>query len=249
MKHLISLFLLAIFFASCVSHKQVTYFNDLQGLEAGALKIPDAPTSILKNGDLVEVQISSISLETNAYFQKDQSSSDEGFGGNLYQIGSNGDISLPLVGEVKIAGMTVEEAKSAIKTALLEYVQKPSVNLRIADYKITVLGEVNAPGVYKIPTGDATVLEALGYAGDLTVYGVRDNVLLIRDNGEEKSFHRLNLNDSGVLESDHFYLENNDVIYVQPTKGLTSKDDNIYRILPLVISSLTFVAVVISLNQ
>jgi len=248
MKNLFYLFSI-ILFASCVSHKQVTYFNDIQELETGKLNIPNAPSAVLKVGDLVEVQISSISLETNAYFQKDQSSSDEGFGGNLYQIGENGFIYLPLVGEVKIAGLSKEEARTAIEEALLEYVQKPSVNLRIADYKITVLGEVNAPGVYKIPTGEATVLEALGYAGDLTVYGVRKNVLLIHDNGVEKSFHRLNLNDSKVLESEHFYLQNNDVIYVQPTKGLTSKDDNIYRILPLVISSLTFIAVVISLNQ
>jgi len=242
--YLLSFFLLA----SCVSHEQVTYFNDLQELETGKLNIPNAPSAVLKKGDLVEVQISSISLETNAYFQTDQSSSDEGFGGNLYQIDESGFIHLPLLGKVEIAGLSKEEARSTIETALLEYVQKPSVNLRIADFKITVLGEVNTPGVYKIPTGEASVLEALGYAGDLTVFGVRENVLLIRDNGVEKSFHRLNLNDSSVLESEHFYLQNNDVIYVQPTKGLTSKDDNIYRILPLVISSLTFIVVIISLN-
>lgn len=249
MKNLFYLSLSVFLLASCVSHKQVTYFNDIQDLRTGKLNIPDAPSAVLKKGDLVEVQISSISLETNAYFQTDQSSSDEGFGGNLYQIDEGGFVHLPLVGNVEIVGLSKEEARSAIESALLEYVQKPSVNLRIADYKITVLGEVNMPGVYKIPMGEASVLEALGYAGDLTVYGVRANVLLIRDNGIEKSFHRLNLNDSSVLESEHFYLQNNDVIYVQPTKGLTSKDDNIYRILPLVISSLTFVAVIISLNQ
>lgn len=247
MKNLFYLVLIFLF-ASCVSHKQVTYFNDLQELETGKLNIPNAPSAVLKNADLVEVQISSISLETNAYFQTDQSSSDDGFGGNLYQIDETGFIHLPLLGKVEIAGLSKEEARSTIETALLEYVQKPSVNLRIADFKITVLGEVNTPGVYNIPAGEASVLEALGYAGDLTVFGVRENVLLIRDNGVEKSFHRLNLNDSSVLESEHFYLQNNDVIYIQPTKGLTSKDDNIYRILPLIISSLTFVAVIISLN-
>lgn len=248
MKNIFYLFSILLF-TSCVSHKQVTYFNDIGDVESGALSIPNAPASLLKSGDLVEIQISSISLETNAYFQKDQSSSDNGFGGNLYQLDGSGNIHLPLVGNVMIGGLSQEEARASIETALLEYVQKPSVNLRIADYKITVLGEVRNPGVYKIPSGEATVLEALGYAGDLTVYGVRNNVLLIHDNGEVKSFHRLNLNDSNVLESDHYYLQNNDVIYVQPTKGLTSKDDNIYRILPLVISSLTFIGVFISLTQ
>jgi polysaccharide export outer membrane protein len=235
--------------ASCVSHKQVTYFNDIQELDSGVLNIPDSPENLFKSGDLVEVQISSISLETNAFFEKDQSSADEGFGGNIYQISEKGEIYLPLVGPVKIDGLSTESARSAIEEALKKYVQKPNVNIRLADFKITILGEVDAPGVYKIPSGEATILEALGYAGDLTVFGQRENVLVIHDNGGDKSFHRLNLNDSSVLESEHFYLRNNDVIYVEPTKGFTSKDDNIYRILPLVISSLTFVAVVISLSQ
>jgi len=244
------LFICALFtLASCVSHKKVTYFNDILEVESGALGIPDAPQPILKSGDVLEIQISSLSLETNAYFQRDQSSSDEGFGGNMYQVSSTGDLYLPLVGGVKIAGLTIDEARLAIEEALLAFVQQPVVNVRQSNFKITILGEVNAPGVYEIPTGEATVLEALGYAGDLTVYGLRENVLVIRDNGDEKTFQRINLNDSKVLESSNFYLQNNDVIYVQPSKGFTSKDDNIYRILPLVISSLTFVAVFISLTQ
>jgi polysaccharide export outer membrane protein len=244
------LFIFAIFtLASCVSHQKVTYFNDILEMESGALSIPDAPQPMLKKGDVLEIQISSLSLETNAYFQRDQSSSDEGFGGNMYQISATGKVHLPLVGAVKIAGLTVDEARIAIEKALLAFVQQPVVNVRQSNFKITILGEVDAPGVYEIPTGEATILEALGYAGDLTVYGLRENILVIRDNGEEKTFQRMNLNESNVMESSNFYLQNNDVIYVQPSKGFTSKDDNIYRILPLVISSLTFIAVFISLTQ
>jgi len=238
-----------LFFASCVSHKKITYFNDIQEVNSGVLSIPDAPVTKLRSGDIVEVQISSASLETNEYFQKDKSSIDEGFGGNLYQIDTKGAIYLPLVGELIVAGKTKKEARNSIEEALLNYVQKPIVNIRQADFKVSILGEVNVPGVYEIPGGELTVLEAIAYAGDLSVYGMRENVLLIRDNGVEKSFHRLNLNESSLLESEFFYLQNNDVVYIQPSKGLTSKDDNIYRILPLVISSLTFFAVVISLNQ
>ncbi|MEM9052622.1 MAG: polysaccharide biosynthesis/export family protein, partial [Bacteroidota bacterium] len=104
-----------LFFASCVSHKQVTYFNDIQDLQSGALNIPNAPKPILKSGDFVEIQISSASLETNAYFEKDQSSSDQGFGGNMYQINAKGLIFLPLVGEVEIAGKTKEQARQTIE--------------------------------------------------------------------------------------------------------------------------------------
>jgi polysaccharide export outer membrane protein len=235
--------------SACVSHKQVTYFNDIQEEMEGVLKIPESPENRLKPGDLIEINIASVSLETNQFFQKPASDGEEGFGGNTYQVSKEGAVEIPLVGKVHLGGLTLEEASETIKEALLEYVQKPTVNVRLVNFRVTLLGEVKNPGVYQIPTAEANVLEAIGYAGDLTVYGVRNNVLVIRTDGEEKRFHRLNLNDSGLMESDFFHLRNNDIIYVQPTKGLTSKDDNIYRILPLVISSLTFVAVVISLNQ
>jgi polysaccharide export outer membrane protein len=235
--------------SACVSHKQVIYFNDLAETDSGTLNIPDAPDSQLKAGDLIEVNISSISLETNAFFQRSASSEGEQFGGNAYRLNGEGLVEIPLVGKVNVGGMTTDEAAEAIRNALLEYVQKPTVNVRLLNFRITLLGEVENPGVYEIPGSRANLLEALGYAGDMTIYGVRENVLVIRNEGDEKRFFRINLNDSEFLTSDQYHLRNNDIVYVQPTKGLTSKDDNIYRILPLGIRSLTFVAVLISLNQ
>lgn len=239
----------ALLISSCVSHKNVTYFNDIQEEATGVLSIPEIPENLLKPGDLVEVNISSTSLETNRFFQRPSSDSGDNFGGNAYRIGYDGNLELPLVGKIAVSNQSTDEAAANIRKALLDYVREPTVNVRLLNFKITLLGEVRNPGVYEIPTAEANVLEALGYAGDLTLYGVRENVLLIRTEGEEKRFHRLNLNRSDILESEFFHLKNNDVIYVQPTKGLTSKDDNIYRILPLVISSLTLVTVLISLNQ
>ena len=239
----------ALLFAACVSHKSVTYFNDLGEIDSGELNIPDAPVEKLRNGDLIEVTISSISLETNRFFQKSGSENEGGPGGNTYRISKDGNIEIPLVGSIKVAQLTIDEATNVIREALLDYVQKPSVNVRLVNFRITLLGEVDQPGVYNIPEAEANVLEALAYGGDLTIYGTRSNVMVIRTEGDEKHFHRLNLNESDFMESEYFHLKNNDVVYVQPTKGLTSKDDNIYRILPLVISSLTFVAVVISLSQ
>ncbi len=234
---------------SCVAHKKVTYFNDLNEAMEGELNIPTSPLNTLGPGDYIEIQISSISIETNTFFETDQSSQDEGFGGNVYRISDHGKIDLPLVGEVDLMGLNLDEARERIKESLLAYVQKPTVNVRLANYRITILGEVRNPGVYEIPTAEANILEALGYAGDMTIYGVRDNVLLIRNSGGQKRFKRFNMSSSEIFSDPDFFLQNNDVLYVQPTKGLTSKDDNIYRILPLVISSLTFIAVVISLNQ
>lgn len=243
------LFSFVALLSSCVSHKSVTYFNDLQEIESGTLNIPEPTLEKLRAGDLIEVNISSISLETNQFFQKSGSENEGGPGGNTYRISKEGFIEIPLVGAIKVADLTIDEATAAIREALLDYVQKPTVNVRLVNFRITLLGEVDQPGVYNIPEAEANVLEALAYAGDMTIYGTRSNVMVIRTEGDEKRFHRLNLNESDFMESKYFHLKNNDVVYVQPTKGLTSKDDNIYRILPLVISSLTFVAVVISLSQ
>jgi len=249
MKQLFSLILLGVFLVSCVSHKEVTYFNDLDNRNEGVLNMPNAPVLHLQPNDVVEVSISSISKDANEYFQKGGSDIDHKYAGNTYQIASDGSIDLPLVGKVIIGGMPNQEAEALIRDALLTYLQKPSVNIRLVSFEITVLGEVKMPGVYAIADGRVTVLEALGYAGDLTIFGKRDNILVIRNSDAGKAYFRINLNSSDVLNSDKFYLRNNDVVYVEPSKGLTSRDDNAYRILPLILSTLTFVVVIIGLSR
>lgn len=234
---------------SCVSHKEVTYFNDLNTSVAGELNIPDAPVLNLQPNDVIEVGISSISKDANEYFQKGGSDIDHKYSGNTYQITKEGTIDLPLVGEIAIGGLTTQAAEKVVKGALLTYLQKPSVNIRLVSFEITVLGEVKMPGVYAIADGQVTVLEAIGYAGDLTIFGKRNNILVIRNSQAGKKYFRIDLNSSDALINDNFYLHNNDVVYVEPSKGLTSRDDNAYRILPLVLSTLTFVVVIIGLSR
>lgn len=234
---------------ACVPHKEVTYFNDLDGKSEGSLAIPDPPDPILAKDDLVEIGITSTSEAANEYFVKAGSQTDEDYRGNVYRISSSGTIDLPLVGEMKLAGHTLEEAESILKSSLVEYLRDPTVNIRLVNFRITILGEVNKPGLYRVPSSQATVTEALGLAGDLTLYGRRNNVLVIRQTGEEKSFFRINLNESSILTRPEYFLRTGDVIYVEPTKGRTSADDNVYRILPLLLSGLTFVAVVIGLSR
>ena len=249
MKPIFSLVLIGMFLASCVSHKEVTYFNDLDNTIAGSLNMPDAPVLNLQPNDVIEIAISSISKDANEYFQKGGSDIDHKYAGNTYQIARDGTIDLPLVGKMEIGGMTNQDAESLIKEALLTYLQKPSVNIRLVSFEITVLGEVKLPGVYAIADGQVNLLEALGYAGDLTIFGKRNNILVIRNSDSGKEYFRVDLNSSDVLNSDRFYLRNNDVVYVEPSKGLTSRDDNAYRILPLVLSTLTFVVVIIGLSR
>lgn len=235
--------------SACVSHRDVTYFNDLEGKTEGNLNIPDAPELILAEDDLVEIDVVSISAEANEYFIKQGSQTDEAYRGNVYRISRRGNIHLPLVGEVQLGGHTVEEAEDILTEALSEFLRQPAVNVRMVNFRITILGEVNRPGLYRIPSSQATIPEALGLAGDLTLYGKRNNILVIRQSGEQKSFFRIDLNDAATLARPEYHLRNGDVVYVEPTKGRTSADDNIYRILPLVLSGLTFVAVVIGLSR
>ncbi len=246
---IIAIVVLVGLFSSCVSHKKITYFNDIAESAGGEIAFPDAPILQLQANDIVEIEISSISSETSQFFSRSGSDVDKKYAGNTYQIATDGSIDLPLVGSVHIGNMSTDEAQDVIHEALLQYLQKPTVNLRLVSFRITVLGEVETPGVYDVPGAQVSVLEALGYAGDMTIYGKRDNVMLIRNYEGAKIYQRINLNSSEFMSSQFFYLQNNDVLYVEPSKGATSKDDNAYRILPLVLSTLTFLIVLIGVMQ
>lgn len=238
----------AALLSSCVSHKKVTYFNDVADSMQGPLNFPEPPVVLLSPNDVVEIEISSTSSETNQFFQRSGSDVDKQYAGNTYQIANDGSIKLPLIGAVNISGLDTDSATVVIQTALLKYLQKPTVSVRLVSFKFTVLGEVERPGVYNVPAGQVSVLEALGYAGDLTIFGKRENVMLIRNNDDKKEYHRIDLNATDFIQTEYFYLTNNDVLYIEPSKGATSKDDNAYRILPLVISSLTFLIVVVGIS-
>ena len=247
-KQLLFFVIVALIASSCVPYKKVLYMNDLDE-ERAALQIKDPEVRGFLSGDLLEINISSISRETNQYFLKPGSDSDTKSSPNTYQISAEGTIDLPLIGRVHLAEKTPAEAEDHLRERLLEYLQKPVVNVRLVNFSVTVLGEVKMPGVYSVPSGSANILQALGRAGDITIFGQRDNVLLLRNHGEDKGYHRLDLNNSDFLTSEYFNLQNNDVIYVPPSRGRSSADDNVYRLLPLVLSGLTFVAVIISLTR
>lgn len=249
MKNLIFLVFAIATLSACVPHKKITYFNDIRENTEGKIDFKEPPEVTLQPNDVVEIDINSVSKETNEYFLKSGSAVDKEYAGNTYQLSAKGAVILPLIGQIFLKDKSPEEAEEIIKEAALKYLQSPTVNVRLVSFQITVLGEVQNPGIYNISDSKATLLEALGYAGDLTIYGKRDNVLLIRNDKDEKKYMRFNLNDSEILSSEGFYLKNNDVLYVEPSKGKSSADDNAYRILPLVISTLTFVTVLISLSQ
>lgn len=136
-----------------------------------------------------------------------------------YTVNEEGNIILPMLGAVHVAGLTRTEATEKIRKDLSQYILDPGVNINFNNFRISVLGEVARPGSFIMPTERVTVLEALSMAGDLTIRGVRENVMLIREIDGKKSTHRLDLTQQSVLNSPYYYLVQNDVIYVEPNKA------------------------------
>ena len=152
---------------------------------------------------------------------------------------ASGNIEMPLIGEVEVAGKPTQVAKAEIKERLQQYLNNPTVNLRIRNFKVTVLGEVQNPGVYTIPNEKITLVEALGLAGDMTIFARRINVLVIREESDKRQFVKLDLTSKEFFESDYYYLYSNDILYVEPGKGKFASADAWYKILPIVFSGLT----------
>lgn len=136
-----------------------------------------------------------------------------------YTVSEDGTITLPMLGKVHVAGLTRLEAIEKIRLELGQYIKDPGVNINFNNFRISVLGEVARPGSFTFPSERVTILEALGTAGDLTIRGIRNNVMVIREANGRKTIHRLDLTKQDVLNSPYYYLGQNDVVYVEPNKS------------------------------
>lgn len=166
--------------------------------------------------------------------------------GPTYIVDSAGNIDFPIIGRLNTTGKTIEEFKSELRNKISRYVINPVVSMKLANYKITVLGEVNKPGEYTVADGKATLLSALGMAGDLTMYGKRDDLLVVRNVNGEISKQRINLADANFINSEYYNLKQGDVIYVSAnkTKEKTSKlDPN----MPIYISVASIIVTILAL--
>jgi polysaccharide export outer membrane protein len=139
-----------------------------------------------------------------------------------YLVDNEGYINFPVVGKIHVQGLTKPECEELIKSKIVPYLsatETPVVTVRMSSYRVTVIGEVGHPTVIPVTTEKMSILEALASAGDLTIYGKRENILLIRESETgEKSVHRLNLNDANIINSPYYYLQQNDIVYVEPNK-------------------------------
>ena len=135
---------------------------------------------------------------------------------STYRVNNKGEIEIPLIGKIKAEGLTTSTLKDTIQLRINQFYKMPTVDVRYANFKVTVLGEVFKPGTYTVPNEKVTILDALGLSGDLTIFGKRENVLLIRDSSDKKVMVRMNLNSNNIISSPYYYLKQNDIVYVEP---------------------------------
>ena len=235
---------ICILMSACVPHKKIAYFQDLDD-DSTMTSFVNKHVSTVQPSDLLSISISSLSEDANQLFELKTGSEDPNYASNTYLVREDSTIQIPVLGELAVAGYSTGQVAENVRTALEPYLKDPTVVVRIVNYRITLMGEFAKPGVYHVPNEKISILEAIGMAGDLTIYGKREDVKVIRSSGGMHQVFTLDLTSKELFSSPNFYLQNNDIVYIQPSKGKTSLDDNIYRVLPLIISSLTLLIVMI----
>ncbi len=209
---------------SCVLDKNILYFQ-----ESSQEKNKESSNNynpIFKVDDLLSITVSSLDLEAAIPFNLPSTGVTPGNAGYTsgapstmgYLVDKDGNIDFPILGKIKIAGLNRETVNTELKEKLKDYLKEPIVNIKIQNFKITVLGEVARPGTFYIPNERVTIFEAIGIAGDLNITGIRNNVLVIREIGNEKVKYRVDLTSDKILKSPVYYLNQNDLVYISPNR-------------------------------
>ena len=230
---------------SCTSPKKISYF---QGPGDSSFPIIyDTIEAPIQKSDILDITISSLNKAASEDFNQDQ----EGKENIGYLVGEDGMIHMPILGNIMAAGLTKTQLKDRITKSILEkgLLLDPIVDIRYTNFEVTVLGEVAKPSVITVPSEKITLTKALGLAGDLTIYGKRDNVMLIREEKGVRKTARINLNEVAALNSPFYYLKPNDVIYVEPNKSKIASTDRALIMMPLILSTLSIVLIVITLFE
>lgn len=232
--HYYLLLVVFCFSTSCVSNKKITYFQDIKTVNQAQLESAAKFTEpVIQSDDILSINIFTLNPQSGIIIN--QAAATPALGGNTngslstpntgFLVDKNGDVELSLVGKVKIAGLTTYQAKELIREKVSQFYKEPNVQLRFANFKVSILGEVNSPSTYTLPNEKVSILDALSLAGDLTIYGKRENILIVRDINNRKEFARLDLNSTDIFSSPFFYLKQNDVIYVEPNKARVSANN------------------------
>ena len=219
----IKLTLIITILNSCASREDVAYFQDEK---IANFTQPELFYDLIyQSNDMLTIDVTALDPETvrpfnlaSVPYSTSLTDSRTNTRMQTYIVDKNGNIEFPVLGTVKIGGLSRQEATDLLNSKISKYVKDPLVNIRITNFTVTVLGEVRNPGSFIIQDEKATLAEALGLAGDLTIYGKRDNILLVREIEGIKKFSIIDLTSVRSLSSSTFGLKQNDLIYVEPNK-------------------------------
>jgi polysaccharide export outer membrane protein len=219
-------FFLVLFLFSCASKKDLVYYQDIDAIAAAGkstsyeIKIqPDDLLMIIVSAEDPEIaapfNLKSISIQSPG--KLDAVTGQQTM--QLYLTDANGFIEFPVLGKLKVSGMSRSEVLQMLQQKIGVYIKNPIINLRVMNFKVSVQGEVNLPGTYPVASDRITLIEALTMAKDLTIYGKRNNILVIREIDGVKSYNRVDITKSDFIHSPFYYLAQNDVVYVEPNKN------------------------------
>lgn len=229
MRKLLPLLLLPFLFAACVTNKHIRNFD--RGPEFNALMADSVYITPLRirPDDILVVAVQTVDPNVSAPFTLGgiqagasgltNQQGGGGISGPTYLVDANGVINFPVLGNIHLAGLTTLQARDTLAAKLKKYLSNPIVNVRITNFRFTVLGEVGKPGTYAVDQENLSLLAAVGLAGDVTPYGNRSNILVIREIDGKRQYGYLDLHQRDVFKSPFFYLQQNDVVYVEPLRA------------------------------
>ncbi|MGB3453651.1 MAG: polysaccharide biosynthesis/export family protein [Moheibacter sp.] len=243
-------FLLAVFaliLNSCASSKDIVYF---QG-DAIPTTVYEENIPTLQPGDNLSINVigsdSRAIQPFNQVGDEDLKTGGSGAPSKSFTIDSDGNIEFPILGKLKLSGLTRDEAAAMIKSKLGSYIVDPSVTIKINNFRITVMGEVTSPGVFNLDNERVSILDALAMAGDMKIEGKRNNIMIIRERGGQKTINTIDLTKRETLDSPFFYLKQNDVVYVEPNQARvqSSKILNYSTVISVVSIGIALVSILI----
>jgi polysaccharide export outer membrane protein len=252
---LVVLIFLAISMSSCVSLKKVIYLNNVSD-STGNLTNPkiDFETPIQKN-DLLSISIGGSNPEDVVTLN---SGSGVIPGANVggaasknlgYLVEADGTIQLPFVGKVAVAGLTRLQLQDSLTLKLKDYTKNPVVNVKFLNYNYSVLGEVNHPGKFEMQNERTTIFDALASANDMTTFGKRQNILVVREENGQRHYGRVDILSKDVFKSQYYYLKTNDVVYVEPVKAKFITRNGIPQLIAIAAAAAALVLAILSFSK
>lgn len=242
---------LVIFMATACAPRNINMLQtNTNAINAESIKYPELT---IQKGDLLFIGVSSkdpvsdVRYNLNNYYSGGMQATASQTSLLGYMVDNSGNIKIADVGPVPASGLKTEELSVSIQQKLERFLKDPTVTVRFLNFKITVLGEVTRPGHFQIPTEKVTIIEALGLAGDLTVYGKRDQVMVIREKNGKREFGFIDLTKGDLFNSPYFYLEQNDAVYVyMNNKKVSNTDQTLVRNISLATGIISTIAIIIT---